>query len=444
MEQILRNYIQTCGKLDVSKHHALIKLFDKELVHKEIDSYLETKVETDFSFENQDELWERFGYYLATLDSSVFEKRAILETFLKNDSRLLRKDRGGLSLEEEKKYGYHLLSRDYIMICLDGSDSKVDMMKVFASIRHVEVRDIILKRFQEMYQTISRVSNYDNEMKAFLENYRQLCGEKEIPNLDYQGEILDEEVLVEQVDMYVRYSIAKDKFLQANNGLIFYVCNLYFEEVNDDFLVEGYFGLLRAVEKFDVRKGFLFSTYATKAIKLAIRRYYDNSSSFVRLPGYLGDLAKKMDQFYYQFYNEYNRFPTAQEVALKLEVSVERIFELKSWVEQTNCVSLNQKIVKDSDEIKSLEFIDAVCDETVQVEKKVIDKEYMEYIYALIDSNLNEKEKYILFERAKNRTLNDIGMEFGVTRERVRQIEEIACKKLRRIPGIGEYNPFSK
>lgn len=444
MEQVLRNYIKVCDKLDAVKYHDLLTLFGKELVHRELGCYLEEQIKNDFSFENQCCLWERFGYYLATLNTSVFEKQAILDVFLKDDLKLCRKERGGLSLEEEKKYGYHLLNRDYITICLDESKNKVDMIRVFASIRHVGVRDFILKRFFEMYQTISRVSDYDKEMKEFLRDYQKKCLEQELPELCYQGKLIDEEILLEQVDMYVRYSIAKDKFLQANQGLLYNNTSRCFDgKFDDDYLMEGYFGLLRAVEKFDVRKGIAFSTYATNGIKLAIWRYQKNCLRLIRLPVYLEELVQKMAQFDSQFYNKYGKFPTEQEVALELGISVKKVLELKKCLDQKNCTSLNKKIVKENGQGEALELIDVISDR-VCIDDEVINKEYMKYIYDVIDDKLSDREKYILLERAKDRTLKEIGEEFHFTRERTRQIEAEALKKLLRVPGINRYNPFRR
>lgn len=444
MERILKNYIEICDNLDEIKYHALVDLFGKEMVDREIDSYLESKLKKDFSFENQYILWERFGYYLATLDNSVFEKIAVLKISLIEDKRLLRENRGGLSLEDEKKYGYHLLCRDYINICLDTNKNKVDMLKVFASIRSVEVKDYVINCFKEMYQKISRVSNYDKEMQNFLSSYQMLCKKNKIPYLEYDGEFLDEDILKEQVDMYVRYSIAKDKFISENKGLLYRVCSQLTSQLTEDVINEGYFGLLKAVEKFDIREGIAFSTYAGKGIKFVVWRYQNNSLKLIRLPAYLEIFIHKMNVFNYKYYDKYNRFPTDKEIALKLDISEKKVREIKHWVDQGIYTSLNKTFSNENGIGDELELIDVIVDDSINFTEEIIDNEFMNYVYEVIDSRLNEREKYILLENANGRSLKDIGNELGKTRERVRQINEASLKKIRRVSGIKSVNPYSK
>lgn len=435
MNDHLKKYIHECSRLDFIKYHELLNLFGKEIVMEEIDNYVKEELNKDFSCDNQTKLWNRFGYYFATLDYSVFVEKAILNI----SPKLFNKhSRGGLSLEDEKKYGYHLLCRDYITICCDDSKNKVDMMKVFASIRHVEVRDLVLKRFDYLYQNISRISNYDDEMKEFLKNYQQLCLNCEIPYLSYDGEVLEEDVLLEQLDMYIRYSIAKDNFIQNNLRLIYNLCSNRLE-LNcdyDDLFLEGYLGLLKGIEGYDVRKGWVFSTYAVKVIKNAIWSYQDNCVRMIRLPVHLEELIYKINKFSSTYYFKFGKYPSDDELALKLGYSVEKIREVKQMLFQGNCFSLEQNVLEDED---SSVFGDFVSDESVCVEDDVINSNYMEYLLKLIDEKLKEREKYILLRYTlDDETLENIGLEVGLSRERVRQIKNKALKKMRMVPNISK------
>ena len=435
----LKEFVLKCELLTMEDYYQLVKGYGSNIVNAMIDSYVYQNLEKDFSYEAQKKLWDRFGVYFSILDHSVFEKYAI--DHLKKSGEVKDKNRGGLSLEEEKMYGYHLLSRPYIQICSDKNRNQVNMEKVFASIRSIEVRDFILGQFQKLYSHLSRVSNADKKMQYFLQQYQQLCEEVAIPNIFYDGELLSEDILMDQVKMYVRYSIARDKFLLGNLGLIHSIAKKYqcANAEYEDLYQVGYLGLLRAVDGYDVRCDILFSTYATNGIRNYIRRYLRDYSRMVRFPAEVENLNYRIEKQKNLFQLQFDRNPTEEELAKLLGVSLKKVHYALSIFYQCNCTSLDIPIDDDTDN-KTLG--DKVVGEKDIMTEQVISRVLGKYILQVIEKNLNQREQMILFARADGMTLKELGLELKVTPKRIEQIQRNAILKLRKVPGFMSANPF--
>jgi len=198
-----------------------------------------------------------------------------------------------------------------------------------------------------------------------------------------------------------------------------------------DLISEGNIGLINAVERFDPGKGGKLSTYSAWWIKQSIKRALANQSKTIRLPVHLVDKISKMRRVSLQMSEELGREPTDEEFAEEIGISSAKLSQLKAV--SIRPASLDAPISDDD----STEFGDIVGDEDARTPFELFrDKNMRDELSELLEV-LDDRERKIIFERfglggGKPKTLEEVGKTFGVTRERIRQLQNIALAKLRR------------
>lgn len=248
---------------------------------------------------------------------------------------------------------------------------------------------------------------------------------------------------------YAKKSELLDNIAFANEKLVYKIVLKYkglstssFNE--DDMFQAGMQGLLKAVERFDVEKGFQFSTYATHWIRQSISRSIADFSTTIRVPVHMRDKITKLINIENEFFNINSRTATNRELAVKMECEVDEIETMKKIKTISNLASLETTIGEDEDSL----LIDFIPDEkSISTENQVADLFLKQEIENLFNNKLTEREAKVLlmrfgFENGQIYTLEEIGQEIGVTRERIRQIESKALKKLKFIKikeRLGEY-----
>lgn len=232
---------------------------------------------------------------------------------------------------------------------------------------------------------------------------------------------------------------AKELFIERNLRLVIKVARKYTGQgiSFQDLIQEGNLGLIKAVDKFDVTKGYKFSTYATCWIRQSIQRSLGDKSRNIRLPVHLYEKVKKYELLKKELSLKFNREPTFEELSKKMRVSIDTIYKYERLEHDT--ISLNM-IVGDKDS----ELEDFISLSTESIDNQFIEENLKDVIENLLkNSNLTTKEMDILrlrFGLGTNdpKTLEEAGKVYGVSRERIRQIQEKALKKIRRSRNVKE------
>ena len=272
-------------------------------------------------------------------------------------------------------------------------------------------------------------SNYDN-----IQTYLKEIGNFELIDKD------DEKMLAKRIAKGDEE--AKNILMKANLRLVVSIAKKYSNRSKDltilDLIQEGNIGLFKAVEKFEWEKGFKFSTYATWWIRQAITRALADQSKTIRIPVHMVETIAKYKQIYRRLSQELGRTPMSEEMSEEMGLDIEKIHMIESINQET--VSMEKQIGGDDDDKTSLkEFISD--DKTISPEQESSRRILKDQISEILSNILTDKEIEIIEMRnglgkydGYQHTLEEVGERFGVTRERIRQIEVKVLEKIKNHP----------
>ena len=248
---------------------------------------------------------------------------------------------------------------------------------------------------------------------------------------EQEKEEIQAEIKALQLDVD-RGSDAKKRLAEANLRLVVSIAKRYVGRgmLFLDLIQEGNLGLIKAVEKFDYRKGYKFSTYATWWIRQAITRAIADQARTIRIPVHMVETINKLIRVSRQLLQELGREPTPEEIAEEMKMPVERVREILKISQEP--VSLETPIGEEEDS----HLGDFIKDDNVPVPADAATFTLLKEQLEEVLGTLTEREQKVLtlrfgLEDGRARTLEEVGKEFNVTRERIRQIEAKALRKLR-------------
>ena len=332
-------------------------------------------------------------------------------------------------IEEINKFKELSAKKGYI----DKEDIYLDLLQTEATAREIEdvmrglkdagieVRDKKDDEDEAMLESIINQANINDPVKIYFKD------------IGKENLLTPEEEMELGKRMMDGDQLAKEKLIKANLRLVVSIAKRYLGRTSmsfNDLIQEGNLGLMKAVERFDYRRGFHFSTYGTWWIKQSISRAMADQARTIRIPVHMVETINKLNRVTRQLWQVLGREPRDSEIAEKMGITEEKICEIRRIsLEPT---SLETPTGEEGDS----QFYDFVEDESAKSPADAVVQTILkEQLLAVIDTLTPREQKVIRLryglDDAHPRTLEEVGKEFNVTRERIRQIEAKALKKLR-------------
>nr|WP_330369204.1 RNA polymerase sigma factor RpoD [Butyrivibrio sp. AC2005] len=323
-----------------------------------------------------------------------------------------------------------------------GDEDEVDMENIDLSVPDgISIEDPVRMYLKEIGKvpllTAEQEINLAQQMEDGMMAERILANGG-IEGLDVKEEEQDAYERVKDYDEKKLHSVsymgneAKKRLAEANLRLVVSIAKRYVGRgmLFLDLIQEGNLGLIKAVEKFDFRKGFKFSTYATWWIRQAITRAIADQARTIRIPVHMVETINKLIRISRQLLQELGREPTPEEIAKEMGIPVERVREILKISQEP--VSLETPIGEEEDS----HLGDFIQDDNVPVPADAAAFTLLKEQLVEVLGTLTEREQKVLrlrfgLDDGRARTLEEVGKEFNVTRERIRQIEAKALRKLR-------------
>lgn len=370
-------------------------------------------------------------------------------------------------LEEVRKKALKLINKiKRVENSLRSLQKKLRLCKKEASKK--KVWDEIKKRKDELFNALSRLNLKENQLDHIVQKVKQLesrlqkakkevelyerRGNERVKNAKRRVRKLEsecglsvdqlKEVLVDIQAGKEKVKEAKSKLIKSNLRLVIAIAKKYQSQELQflDLIQEGNLGLMRAADKFDYRQGYKFSTYATWWIRQAILRAITDQVRTIRLPAYVMETLDKMNRISRTFVQEYGREPTQEELAEKMGIPIR---ELEKILKGTRIpISLETPVGEEDIVLK-----DFIEDKGVISPHEAAESFNLSEETERVLSTLNKREERVLRMRfgigeEHDHTLEEVGKDFNVSRERIRQIEGEALKKLRRSEKVKKLKNF--
>ncbi|MCF2556123.1 RNA polymerase sigma factor RpoD [Fournierella massiliensis] len=367
--------------------------------------------------------------------------RELVETGKRNGNKLTAREindaieEKGIELEDVDKL-YELLERNGIEIVDEPdpdadsftlTEDSVDQFESALSAEGVSIDDPVKVYLKEIGRVPLLTSEEEIQLAKDI-----LLGSEAAASLKEGGDSLDADTAAELKKAVAAGDKAKRRLSEANLRLVVSIAKRYVGRGMQflDLIQEGNLGLIKAVDKFDHTKGFKFSTYATWWIRQAITRAIADQARTIRIPVHMVETINKVKKVSSQLLHENGHEPTADEIAQELDMPVDKVREIMRVAQEP--VSLETPIGEEEDS----HLGDFIPDEDAPVPAEAASHTLLKEQLGSVLKTLTPREAKVLSLRfglddGRPRTLEEVGKEFNVTRERIRQIEAKALRKLR-------------
>jgi RNA polymerase primary sigma factor len=302
--------------------------------------------------------------------------------------------------------------------------------KQFDSMVSIKVDDPVRMYLKEIGRVELLTGEEEYELAVLVD--RSKSAKEEIEYKNQEGIGISKEEMIEYEEVMRRGEFATSKLVEANLRLVVSIAKRYVARGLQflDLIQEGNMGLIKAVGKFDYTKGYKFSTYATWWIRQAITRAIADQARTIRIPVHMVETINKMVRTQRTLTQKLKREPTQEEVALEMGITVERVQAIQKTAQEP--ISLESPVGEEEDSSLG----DFIADNDTLTPYEYTSKEMLKRELDAALGTLTDREEKVLRMRfglldGKSRTLEEVGKEFNVTRERIRQIEAKAIRKLR-------------
>lgn len=335
----------------------------------------------------------------------------------------------------ELKVSGELISKNKISKALkeiDQADSQINDVHYLINNLGTELGNEENIKFEDKIQSKKNVLNQEDKLKPAIKSSTN------DPVRMYINEITRTRLLTafEEVALAKRIEkgdmTAKDRLIKANLRLVISIAKKYIGKglVLLDLIQEGNLGLIKAVDKFDYKKGYKFSTYASWWIRQSITRAIDDHARTIRIPVHMVETINKLTRVQRQLLQKFEREPTINEIAENMNITPDRVREIMKISQEP--ISLETPLNEDED----IHIGDFIEDSKVEapldaVSFKLLQGQLQEFLDILTDRDRRIIQSRFGLQDGHPRTLEEVGREFGITRERIRQVEFKALDKLR-------------
>ena len=335
--------------------------------------------------------------------------------------------------------GIDTVGEDYIPDLPDDADPPLEAMEDISEEEIVDPNSMVdsfgtddpVRMYLKEIGKVNLLSS-DEEIELAQAMDAGNAAKEQLAELQAAGEEIPAEVQAELDKAIKKGERAKQRLAEANLRLVVSIAKRYVGRGMQflDLIQEGNLGLIKAVEKFDYTKGYKFSTYATWWIRQAITRAIADQARTIRIPVHMVETINKVIRVSRQLLQELGHDPTPEEIAAEMNMPVERVREILKIAQEP--VSLETPIGEEEDSHLGDFIPDEDASEPAEAASFTLLKEQLVEVL----STLTPREEKVLklrfgIEDGRTRTLEEVGKEFNVTRERIRQIEAKALRKLR-------------
>ena len=459
MKNDIKKYIDGKNVIGDSEYKEMVKLFGKEAVDEYFNTILDeidltsTAVQDKYigyrnavSDEDESESFDQDAIerYLDTIGTGRKSNVDILKLYLMEAGL-----NPLLSVDEEKKQA--------TIICdgkvKENGSSNLYLLKEIKDEKYFGKETVRIIDFPTVFNTISKVESVEDKKKLLKLVRRAINASNETGNIrKYEDKKYDElDKMVSENDfssisggrdissdqlqkqlVFVReYRNAVKTMINSNLRLVINISKKYVGRGLDlnDLIEEGNMGLMKAVEKYDVTRGFKFSTYATWWIRQAVTRAIADNGKVIRVPVHMIERVNKIERIRRELTAKLNKEPSISDIAKEANMLESQVEEAINYT--SNVVSLDTPIGDEEDST----LADFLVDEKSETSSDAFRTALRSDMGSILET-LSDREKEVIMLRygwndGKTRTLEEVGKIFGVTRERVRQIEAKALRKLR-------------
>ena len=405
-------------------NHRLLTREEEEALGRSIELAEKEIIKTSLSFPTQ-----VIKFYNLVLKHY---KEKILDKLFKDTEDIIKKDQefenwfGALKEELDKLY------------CLQTTKKTIKEYKL------TEDQESIIEKILDLIYivrpTMFLLDELTCEIRDFAKRYKAPDQQRKLSKLDTKAKEffgVSADIVLESANFienrFLEIKKAKEKFAKSNLRLIIAIAKKYspHRSILPDLIQEGNIGLLKAIEKFDYRRGFKFSTYATWWIRQSIAKYLAENTRTIRIPVHIIETIYKISKIVStKFYQEYGTDPTIEDLARITGMSVEKLAQIFKYMKHP--ISLESNINNDED-TRLLELIEN--GNSTRPDQYTFNNEISEKVKILLSTLSSREEKVIRLRfgigEKKPYTLEEVGQKFGVSKERIRQIESMALRKLK-------------